>query len=106
MPIIASGSLQVHAQKGICVSCALEGFQLVANSSGLFIIANTVQGALYGTFDLLGRMQRWEDIGALDVLSKPENNLRIWDLWDNLDGGIERGYGGQSVVWPYALVRQ
>jgi hypothetical protein len=28
--------------------------------------------------------------------------LRVWDLWDNLAGDIERGYGGDSIIWPYA----
>ena len=28
---------------------------------------------------------------------EPSNPLRIWDLWDNIDGSVERGYAGRSI---------
>ena len=40
---------------------------------------------------------------AVTLTEKPAMDLRIWDLCDNLDGNIERGLGGNSVVWPHAL---
>ena len=33
----------------------------------------------------------------------PQMQLRHWDPRDNLDGNIERGFGGNSVIWPIRL---
>ncbi len=36
----------------------------------------------------------------LDVVSTPRIEYRLLDHWDNLDGSIERGYGGRSL-WKW-----
>ena len=36
----------------------------------------------------------------LDVREKPRLQVRILNHWDNLDGSIERGYGGRSL-WKW-----
>ena len=33
----------------------------------------------------------------------PRTRLRHWDLWDELDGSVTRGYAGRSLFWPMAL---
>ena len=86
---------------------ALEGYSLTtfANASAA-ISSRSAQGALYGAFRLLHLVQR-EDAALLAPpgvveASSPGAPLRMWDLWDNLDSSVERGYAGPSVVYPLA----
>lgn len=58
---------------------------------------------LRGAFRLLARLQAGTPPGLDGRCDAPAIPLRHWDLWDNLDGSIERGYGGDSLVWPSAL---
>ncbi len=64
------------------------------------IAANTDVGLLYGSFHLLGLMQRRESLAGLDVHDAPRLKLRVLDHWDNPDRSIERGYAGQSI-WDF-----
>ena len=57
-------------------------------------------GALYGTFHLLRLLATATPIQRLDVREKPRHQVRILNHWDNLDGSIERGYGGRSL-WKW-----
>ena len=86
---------------------ALEGFSLItfANASAA-ISSRSAQGALYGAFRLLHLVQR-EDVALLAPpgvveASSPSAPLRMWNLWDNMDSSVERGYAGPSVVYPLA----
>ena len=36
-------------------------------------------------------------MGSLAITDAPESPVRMWQMWDNLAGTIERGYGGRSV---------
>ena len=38
-----------------------------------------------------------------ELTSSPAMELRVFDLWDELDGRITRGFAGKSLVWPFAL---
>jgi alpha-glucuronidase len=52
-------------------------------------------------FDLL-RMVALGGGGALSMLHEPDvphSAIRWVNQWDNLDGSIERGYGGRSIFW-------
>lgn len=64
------------------------------------VAANTEVGALYGTFDLLRRIQTLQPIDALNVRSQPAVNVRVLNHWDNLDRHVERGYAGESI-WDW-----
>jgi alpha-glucuronidase len=68
----------------------------------LIVIASTGRmGLLYGTFDLLRRMQTSQPIDHLNVSDRPKLSLRLLDHWDNPDGTVERGYAGRSIwQWP------
>ena len=57
------------------------------------------RGVLYGAFALLRKMALGESIGALDERESPSTPIRWVNQWDNLDGSIERGYGGRSIFW-------
>jgi len=53
---------------------------------------------LYGVFRYLNLVRR----GRLtsDVKDAPVTPLRVWNLWDNVSGSVERGYSGKSVfLW-------
>ena len=84
-----------------------EGYALGRDGSGnVMLMAGSPAGALYGSFRLLGLLQRGEAVpGTVDKpeTSIPAMDLRIWDFWDNLDGTIERGFAGASLIWPMAL---
>ena len=57
------------------------------------------RGVLYGAFALLRKIALGESIGDLDEQQSPYAPVRWVNQWDNLDGSIERGYGGRSIFW-------
>ena len=63
--------------------------------NGHTITARTKMGLLYGRYALL-RGEQGE--------SHPFYKLRILNHWDNLDGSIERGYAGKSILWNNDLI--
>ena len=82
-----------------------EGFRIRQDpgTGAVHIEASSSSGLLYGAFKLLSLMQQHKAI-PLDLESAPAMELRIWDLWDNVDGSIEQGFSGRSMLWPYALL--
>ncbi|UCD48575.1 MAG: hypothetical protein JSW27_13695 [Phycisphaerales bacterium] len=64
------------------------------------IAANEEIGLLYGTFDLLRRVQTQAALDKLNVTSHPRIQYRLLNHWDNMDGSIERGYAGRSL-WQW-----
>ena len=85
---------------GRCDDCGEEGYKL-STDNGFTISANTSSGALYGTFDFLGLLQQNRPV--VNRLEKPTTKLRMWNLWDALDGQGSRMYAGDSILWPMAL---
>jgi alpha-glucuronidase len=63
------------------------------------------RGVLYGAFSLLRKISLGESWTALDERQSPYARLRWVNQWDNLDGTIERGYGGRSIFWDGGRVR-
>ncbi|HWD20925.1 MAG TPA: alpha-glucuronidase family glycosyl hydrolase [Verrucomicrobiae bacterium] len=57
------------------------------------------RGVLNGVFALLRKIALGELLDDLNVAEIPANALRIVNHWDNLNGTIERGYGGRSIFW-------
>jgi alpha-glucuronidase len=86
-----------------------EGFWLttgqVRGFHCLIITAMTERGVLYGVFALMTKIARNADIASLNEVQQPYARLRWVDQWDNLDGGIERGYGGRSIFFADGKVR-
>ena len=64
--------------------------------SCLELSSPTGRGALFGVFRLLAAVRRGSFSSAA-LADAPRVPLRMWQLWDNLDGTIERGYAGASV---------
>ena len=71
----------------------------------LVITSVTDRGVLYGVFALLSKIARGESLAAIDELQQPYAPVRWVNQWDNLDGRIERGYGGPSIFFADGKVR-
>jgi alpha-glucuronidase len=81
-----------------------EGFWLgVTRGSGgtpsLVVAGGSERGALFGAFALLREIAQGHDLSALNRIEAPSAPLRWTDEWDNMDGSIERGYGGRSIFF-------
>jgi alpha-glucuronidase len=76
-----------------------EGYSIRQTGQKLQIEAESEQGILYGSFDLIRRLAQGDTIRNLDINQKPKNNFRIINHWDNIDGSIERGYSGNSYFF-------
>jgi alpha-glucuronidase len=71
----------------------------------LIVTATTDRGVLHGVFALLSKIAQNKDLSSLSEVQRPYAPLRWVDQWDNLDGGIERGYGGRSIFFEDGKVR-
>jgi alpha-glucuronidase len=77
----------------------------IHGSECLVITAATDRGVLYGVFALLSKIARGESLTAIDEVRQPYAPIRWVNQWDNLDGRIERGYGGPSIFFAAGKVR-
>ncbi len=77
----------------------------IHESECLVITAATDRGVLYGAFALLSKIARGENLIALNEVQEPYAAIRWINQWDNLDGSIERGYGGPSIFFADGKVR-
>ena len=74
-----------------------EAYRIVVTTRQIELTAATPNGLLYAAFDLL-RMQQLCDIRSKE--EHPAFDLRLINHWDNLDGSVERGYAGKSILYP------
>ncbi len=107
---IVLGTLdKIPPEWGLRANLATDGYWLKTVESGGFrytvIAAPNDRGVLYGTFALLRKMSLGESVLALDEQQSPVVPVRWVNQWDNLDGSIERGYGGPSIFWEAGHVR-
>lgn len=63
------------------------------------IAGQDARGVLYGAFEFLRKIALHQPLDALDEQQYPYAPVRWVNEWDNLDGSIERGYGGRSIFW-------
>ncbi len=71
----------------------------------LLVASSNERGVLYGVFALLSKIARAESLAAIDEVQQPYAPIRWVNQWDNLDGHIERGYGGPSIFFADGNVR-
>jgi len=71
----------------------------------IVVTAGNDHGVLYGTFALLRKIALGEPIRDLDETQTPYAPVRWVNQWDNLNGTIERGYGGRSIFFDDNNVR-
>ena len=90
-------------------SLPADGYSLrtvrVANTTYVVIAGGSARGALYGAFAWLRRVALGERLTDLNERSVPSAPVRWVNQWDNIDGSIERGYGGRSIFWANGGVR-
>jgi alpha-glucuronidase len=90
-----------------------DGFWITRMYSGtaesIIITGISGRGVLYGSFELLREIADGELVLGGDVwfgvVGHPSVPLRWVNQWDNLDGTIERGYGGRSIFFENGAVR-
>lgn len=80
-------------------SLGAEGYSIREEQGYIYVKANTSNGILYGTFELIRRIQLGEGLQGIALRQCPSNPLRMLNHWDNMDGSIERGYSGQSFFF-------
>lgn len=65
----------------------------------LVIAAINDRGALYGAFAVLRKLALRQPLSGLNEVLNPSAPVRWVNQWDNLNGRIERGYGGHSIFF-------
>jgi alpha-glucuronidase len=78
----------------------------VNGSAYTIVTAQNDRGVLYGAFALLRKIATGDPIIDLDEKQTPASPIRWINHWDNIDGTIERGYGGPSIFWENGHVRE
>jgi alpha-glucuronidase len=82
-----------------------DGFGIRRIRGHIVIFSNDDRGALYGAFAFLDKIAREQGIEILNEVQQPYAPVRWVDQWDNLNGTIERGYGGPSIFFENDNVR-
>ena len=82
----------------------------IRGRQSLVIAGANDRGVLYGVFALLSKMARTQGLdtmklNAMDEMQQPYAPIRWVNQWDNLNGHIERGYGGPSIFFADGKVR-
>lgn len=92
-----------HVETGIHIakeqSIQPESYRITGNGSGVRIEASDEKGALYGIFHVLRVIAMEKPLQDLAITCIPDNPLRMYNHWDNMDGSIERGYSGESFFF-------
>ena len=87
-----------------------DAWWLTTASSGNFsytvITAANSRGVLYGAFAFLRKIALGEPVARLNEKQSPYAPVRWVNEWNNLDGTIERGYGGRSIFWDNLQARE
>ena len=78
---------------------AAEGYRLLEKDGCLYIKASDEKGLLYGAFALLRAVACEKTVRGMDKSVIPDNPLRMYNHWDNMDNSIERGYSGDSFFF-------
>ena len=78
----------------------------INGARSIVVTGDNDRGVLYGTFALLRKIALGESISDLDQKEAPYSPIRWINHWENLDGSIERGYGGRSIFWENGKARE
>jgi alpha-glucuronidase len=85
---------------------APDAFTLKIAGRNTTITGGSDRGALYGVFAYLRKIALGEPLAALNETQTPRVPTRWVNEWNNLDGTIERGYGGRSIFWEEGKARE
>src|SRR5262245_44128719 len=72
----------------------------------ILIAGGDARGVLYGAFGLLRKIALGDSVTDLDDKQTPAVPIRWVNEWNNLNGTIERGYGGPSIFWENGQARE
>ena len=100
-PVKAShrGDAGIVLEKNPALETGEEGYRICVSDSQAVIQSAGDRGLLYGTFRLLLKASAGETVCSMDIMEKPKNPFRMLNMWDNIDGTIERGYAGRSFLY-------
>ena len=86
-----------------------DGFIIKAvNNSTLVVAGKVPAGVIFGTFDLIRRIQLGQDLSKLDVLENPQIPLRMVDHWSYFRGFPHdpwRGGGRNDSIYSWEELR-
>jgi alpha-glucuronidase len=106
---IVLGTLDAIPAAGLGGGLPEDAFRLRTIVSGgiryTAITAANPRGVLYGVFAFLRKIALGEALVPLDEEQRPYAPVRWVNEWNNLDGSIERGYGGRSIFFENGAVR-
>ncbi|KAJ7733677.1 glycoside hydrolase superfamily [Mycena metata] len=88
----AFGSSPVHNQ------LEEDGFWLSVKGSTVQILGQNERGALYGAFEYLSMLAQG-NFSNVEYATNPAAPVRWINSWDNMDGSITRGFGGNSIFF-------
>lgn len=75
-----------------------DGFWLSTTGKQVQILGQNERGALYGAFEYLSMLAQG-NFTKVAYATSPDAPIRWVNQWDNMDGTIERGYGGGSIFF-------
>ena len=79
----------------------------MVNGARFVVVAGeSDRGVLYGAFALLRKVALGRAAHGDRRDDAPYAPIRWVNQWNNLDGSIERGYGGRSIFWDEGHVRE
>ncbi|GKZ51519.1 hypothetical protein AbraIFM66951_005975, partial [Aspergillus brasiliensis] len=80
-----------------------DGFWLQSEGETVRILGNNARGALYGAYEYLSMVAQ-RNFSHITYATSPHAPIRWVNQWDNMDGSIERGYGGASIFFKDGTV--
>ncbi|WP_026885072.1 alpha-glucuronidase family glycosyl hydrolase [Clostridium beijerinckii] len=100
----ACGDKYIKLEKSDDERLAIEGYKikheiLSQKKHRITISAKDDNGILYGVFALLRLFGQNKEIEKIEVIDNPKNAIRLINNWDNIDGTIERGFAGGSILF-------
>ncbi|CAG8899944.1 unnamed protein product [Penicillium egyptiacum] len=75
-----------------------DGFWLNTEGESVQILGQNERGALYGAFEYLSMLAQG-NLTKVAYATNPSAPIRWVNQWDDMDGRIERGYGGPSIFF-------
>lgn len=90
--LVQSSELEIVGDEGYIIRSLSFG-----NRPVTVIAAKKSKGVLYGVFHFIRLIQNRQAVERLSIRSKPRIQKRLLNHWDNLNGGVERGYAGKSI---------
>ncbi|GAB7365774.1 hypothetical protein MBLNU230_g7109t1 [Neophaeotheca triangularis] len=82
-----------------------DGFWLDNTGNTIHILGQNERGALFGAFEYLSMMAQG-NFSKVAYGTSPDAGIRWINQWDNMDGSIERGYGGASIFFANGTIKE